>query len=574
MSQRTPIAAALGHIGVLLVLVSCGAPTADDAISRPAEPVGSASLAASQCVTVQRGTLGDTADTFINSAIPGDGSEGGYLAVYTGGTSAGEKRSLIRFDLGFIPSTASIDSAKLTLYQTYKPTGSAVRVHRVTEPWSEATTSWTTFGDAFDVQLEGALLAGSGFGPRSVDLTALVQRWVDGDAPNHGVLLEEDPNGQTPWRSSEATYVSERPALTVCWTDAACTPACSGPGEICQMGQCVECAAGHMDCDGDPANGCEVDVQNDASQCGACGHSCLGGACTAGACGPVVLLANGGNVGNDIAVDATSIYWTARSGSLGGSVMRANKDGSGATPLISGITCPSDGGPSRIAIDDDHVYVTNYRCDNVMRVGKDGTGPTTLLTFPPGSGADYVVVSDDRIYVGLYFANKIMVANKDGSGLATLASSPTGRTVTMAIHGSDMFWTGFFGGPMLQRVSLGGGAITTLVPSGDGYGMALDADDVFIGTLGGALLKLPGGAGAPVQLASGTGWVDGIVPDEEHVYWSNAGNPGTIRRANKDGSGAVTLVAGLDMPFAMAADGEAIYWTHFSNAFKLMKLAK
>ena len=277
-----------------------------------------------------------------------------------------------------------------------------------------------------------------------------------------------------------------------------------------------------------------------------------------GAVGWKVLYHSRDVEGNDIAVDATSIYWTARSGSLGGSVMRANKDGSGATPLISGITCPSDGGPSRIAIDDDHVYVTNYRCDNVMRVGKDGTGPTTLLTFPPGSGADYVVVSDDRIYVGLYFANKIMVANKDGSGLATLASSPTGRTVTMAIHGSDMFWTGFFGGPMLQRVSLGGGAITTLVPSGDGYGMALDADDVFIGTLGGALLKLPGGAGAPVQLASGTGWVDGIVPDEEHVYWSNAGNPGTIRRANKDGSGAVTLVAGLDMPFAMAADGDSI----------------
>ena len=56
---------------------------------------------------------------------------------------------------------------------------------------------------------------------------------------------------------------------------------------VCGVGSCD---AGHADCDGNAANGCEVDATSDLSNCGNCGNTC--GAvpngspgCTAGACG-------------------------------------------------------------------------------------------------------------------------------------------------------------------------------------------------------------------------------------------------------------------------------------------------
>jgi len=60
------------------------------------------------------------------------------------------------------------------------------------------------------------------------------------------------------------------------------------PGEVCGAGECAlpACAAGQADCDGDPSNGCEVDLANSVASCGTCGHLCREGMpCTHGICG-------------------------------------------------------------------------------------------------------------------------------------------------------------------------------------------------------------------------------------------------------------------------------------------------
>ena len=69
----------------------------------------------------------------------------------------------------------------------------------------------------------------------------------------------------------------------------ACGMLCSYPNAVaaCAGGQCglSACSAGYLDCDGSSANGCEVDAQTDANNCGACGKKCeLGEGCSAGAC--------------------------------------------------------------------------------------------------------------------------------------------------------------------------------------------------------------------------------------------------------------------------------------------------
>src|SRR5664280_417953 len=67
-------------------------------------------------------------------------------------------------------------------------------------------------------------------------------------------------------------------------TYANATGTCSNG--ICAMGTCN---AGYADCDGNPANGCEVNLKTDINNCNACGTICSasGGtpACTAGSCG-------------------------------------------------------------------------------------------------------------------------------------------------------------------------------------------------------------------------------------------------------------------------------------------------
>lgn len=75
----------------------------------------------------------------------------------------------------------------------------------------------------------------------------------------------------------------------------ACGKACGPPDNgvaACKSGQCAigSCNAGYADCDGDPANGCEVSLNGDPRNCGACAMICpapknAAPGCVAGVCG-------------------------------------------------------------------------------------------------------------------------------------------------------------------------------------------------------------------------------------------------------------------------------------------------
>jgi hypothetical protein len=58
----------------------------------------------------------------------------------------------------------------------------------------------------------------------------------------------------------------------------ACDAGCSLPGTdaSCDQGQCVpgDCLEGFADCNQDPADGCEVDINSDPDHCGACNQGC------------------------------------------------------------------------------------------------------------------------------------------------------------------------------------------------------------------------------------------------------------------------------------------------------------
>jgi hypothetical protein len=60
-----------------------------------------------------------------------------------------------------------------------------------------------------------------------------------------------------------------------------------GAGYVCNL---VQCNPGFADCDGIASNGCEVNLNNDANNCGNCGNACTSGpnstaVCTNAVCG-------------------------------------------------------------------------------------------------------------------------------------------------------------------------------------------------------------------------------------------------------------------------------------------------
>jgi hypothetical protein len=74
----------------------------------------------------------------------------------------------------------------------------------------------------------------------------------------------------------------------------ACGTPCNLPHAeaACEAGACkvAQCADGYADCDGDAMNGCEVDLQTDPQHCGTCSKACMPSAdvkepaCAAGSC--------------------------------------------------------------------------------------------------------------------------------------------------------------------------------------------------------------------------------------------------------------------------------------------------
>lgn len=203
------------------LVVSCGLDPGGTAAGRAGDIGRTAQALATDgqvCITVQRGAgTAGAADAVIWENAP-TWNDGANPTLSTGTSEAGGfRRSLIRFDIPSLPSGASVVSASLSLSQTYKTVDSTVRVHRVTSAWDEATVTWASFGDAFDPAIVGSFTSGGGVGIRSVDVTPLARAWVSGDAPNYGLLLDEDPVLRTDYHSSENALLERQPKLELCY---------------------------------------------------------------------------------------------------------------------------------------------------------------------------------------------------------------------------------------------------------------------------------------------------------------------------------------------------------------------
>ncbi|MFC1944131.1 DNRLRE domain-containing protein [Chloroflexota bacterium] len=117
-----------------------------------------------------------------------------------------------------IPHDATITSATLSIYCNHDayPGNQPVNVHRITAPWDEYTVTWNSFAGSYDPAVAGTFMSvGQFIGWCDVDVTALVQGWVDGTYSNYGLLLEQIGYSWTRYFSSEYEVIDLRPKLTI-----------------------------------------------------------------------------------------------------------------------------------------------------------------------------------------------------------------------------------------------------------------------------------------------------------------------------------------------------------------------
>ena len=181
-------------------------------------------------VTLQEGIAGywDTDDTYIHQFAPDsthcveDQFRVGYDHTYYG---------LIRFDVSFIPANAIVREATLQLYAVgWGGDDITVTAHCLKRPVEFCEVTWKqprdgeTWGQPggndpltdYCPEPESSFTSWSILKWYDLDLTSLVQSWVDGSMPNHGVVLRSIESINSLWfASGENSTLSRRPKLVI-----------------------------------------------------------------------------------------------------------------------------------------------------------------------------------------------------------------------------------------------------------------------------------------------------------------------------------------------------------------------
>jgi RHS repeat-associated protein len=165
--------------------------------------------------------------------------------LHVGDSNGLRYRGLLRFDTSNITAMSQVTGATLSLYATRLPVAATtVETHEVTSDWQEGSGSeqcddgaswnysydthfWQHSGGDFDSTVLASKVHAEGDQPGwdAFDITSLAQQWVDGSAPNFGVLLkaaDETATDDQVWYDSSdyLAWTAQRPKLAVTYAES------------------------------------------------------------------------------------------------------------------------------------------------------------------------------------------------------------------------------------------------------------------------------------------------------------------------------------------------------------------
>jgi hypothetical protein len=291
---------------------------------------------------------------------------------------------------------------------------------------------------------------------------------------------------------------------------------------------------------GDGSSNCTANLETDPLNCGACGHSCLGGACTAHECQPTVL-AQGQKQPWGIAVDTKAdgfVYWGTNSDKPNDdAIMKIGKDGKNQV-LLAHSPQGQVSTPRGITVDDKFVYWVNGRSD----------------MFDPGRIAKCAIS-------GCASAGTLLISDLD-------------EPLDIVLDDTQMFWIEKTGARVARALKEDGGAPKTMTGGlwavgPVEYTVAADATHVYFAARNTiarvAKTSAVADASTPAyqEIFIGVDTV-GVAIDDTNVYWASEDDPGVVQYAPKggipNGSVASTLASQLPNPHAIAVDATNVYW--------------
>jgi hypothetical protein len=164
-------------------------------------------------------------DAFIRATSP-DSNFGSLPEIEVRPDSDANRRGLVRFDLSSIPPGSTVTSATLYLYEIDKKQDQVTYIYKVTSPWSEGFVTWnspwmTPGGDFDNSYAYASFLPIQSSCMLAIDLTELVQEWVDG-GPNYGfILYSTGLNHILRYSSKENSASDEHPKLHITYLEPA-----------------------------------------------------------------------------------------------------------------------------------------------------------------------------------------------------------------------------------------------------------------------------------------------------------------------------------------------------------------
>jgi hypothetical protein len=201
----------------------------------------------------------------------------------------------------------------------------------------------------------------------------------------------------------------------------------------CVNGACaLACEAHHADCDGHPANGCEVDLMTDRAHCGLCARSCGGARCEEGRC-VARLVGRGAAIA--VAGEAVIALWHG--------VAKYPLDGSEPAMLASGEGLEDEAriAPNAITLRDGHVrWAAPPR-----RVFSTSLGGGPVIEERPGP-ADQALFAPAEARIRLVDGAESYEVEPlaDGGAVVKRAGAPViahpSAIRALAQNGSHLFW--------------------------------------------------------------------------------------------------------------------------------------